>query len=220
MPRRLAGILVVLSLWGCPSFSNHLTPHPTPKGVTEVMANIDWNGLSRPGPNGFDLFSDPVLEGMIRRGLSDGADIGIKLSGVGVLLDSRLLLVHEGPVDLAVVPGAGVSYYAVAQKASHDVLEGVVRAPLLAGYRLGKVVTLVGGLHLGAQYAFNAGSLPYPEVHGATFLPGGTVGVELRMYETFAVFPEVNVITPYSLEVSHFQHPIWQGGLSLQFRIL
>jgi hypothetical protein len=207
----------LLILTGCPSYGLHLTPRPTPVGTTEVGTDIEGIGYSRPGQS--SPFSVPFLSVGARRGLIDGVDFGVKVWSLGGKLDSRIALVRSPRFDLSVVPGAKVETagYVVNK---HDVLGLGFEAPLLFGFKPSKWVTFVAGARFGARYNLNGEDLMVPaDVPPWTLLPGGTFGVELRTAETFALFPELNVLTPYNLTTNRFIRPIWQGGLEFQFRV-
>ena len=48
--------------------------------------------------------------------------------------------------------------------------------------------------------------------------PGGTFGLEYLWSDNFALFPEVTFLFPYFVDFEKFLRPVWQGGLSFQFR--
>jgi hypothetical protein len=206
-----------VAVTGCPSYGSHLTPRPTAVGTYDVGADIDAIGYSRPGES--TPFSLPFPSLGIRTGVMDGVDLGAKAWGLGIKFDSRIALVRTKSFDLSVVPGTKAeTAWLVVNK--HSVFGLGIEAPLLFGYKPSKWVTFVAGARFGARFNVNGDDLMVPaDVPPWTLLPGGNFGVELRMADTFAFFPEINVFAPYNLTTDRFMRPIWQGGLELQFRV-
>jgi hypothetical protein len=214
---RLLSSVCLLAVTGCPSYASHLVPRPTAVGTTEVGAAIEGIGYSRPGES--SPFSVPYLQLALRRGLVDGVDLGLRVWSLGANFDSRIAIVRSQSFDFSIVPGVKVEEAQLVLH-KHDVFGLGAEAPLLLGFKPSKWVTFVAGARFGARFNVNSDDAMSPaDVPPWTLLPGGTFGVELRTAETFAFFPELNIITPYNLTTDRFMRPIWQGGLEFQFRI-
>jgi hypothetical protein len=198
---------------GCATFSTHLEPRPTAKGRTEFHATADFIAFTEKSGKQQIL---PDLEIGIRYGLSEKADIGGRLFPFGAELNSRVALLLGDNLDIGIIPGASAAF--VTQSSDEaKFLALSFSMPVLFGIALGDSGTLVVGPKLGAQIATQTSS-DLEDTEGAlTLQPGGVIGVKLVLGENLALFPELNVIYPYSTNNAKFEKPMWQGGLSFQF---
>lgn len=219
MISRAAALLPCLILWtGCASFSTHLTPRPTTKGKTELDAHVNVLAYSKDDGQR-RVF--PNVELALRYGLSDTVDIGGKVNAGTVELNSRIALVLSDGFDLGIVPSAGI--VAIDTSSGHE-QAGIVTfgAPILAGVHIGSTTTLL----LGAKLSAGISTITLKDDQELTkgksgelvFYPGGVIGFELMLTETFALFPEINFLFPYLNDYKKFARPVWQGGLAFQFR--
>lgn len=206
--KQAIGALLILGT-GCASFSTHATPRPTPKGHLAMDGNIDV--LAFTDDDG-ERSITPNVELVGRYGLADTIDIGAKLNGIGLELNSRIALVLSDRFDLGIAPSVGF----VLRTASIGYLQRNVLSfgtPLLAGVHVTESLTIVSGMKFYGHLS----------THSATknelvFYPGGVIGLELWLSEHFALFPELNVLFPYDAEHDKFAKPVWQGGVAFQFR--
>jgi hypothetical protein len=73
---------------------------------------------------------------------------------------------------------------------------------------------------MGVMWVPDAAVLPTSDVGSLTLLPGAVIGTEIGFSDVFALFPELNVVSPYNFDTRRFERPIWEGGVGLRFRLL
>ena len=49
--------------------------------------------------------------------------------------------------------------------------------------------------------------------------PGGVIGFR-AVFDSFVLFPEINVHIPYDVEVDELSRVRWQAGLAVQFAVI
>jgi len=209
---------LVFSLFGCASFSTHLTPRPTPVGQTDIQANFDLLALTE---DSHKNNVGPNVEIGLRYGLSEIVDVGLKANVFGGEVNSRVLLVGQPGFDLAIIPGLGFTGGELTSGHAQAVV-ATASLPVIAGFQMGDYV-LVFGTKAYAHWALadatettNGVTTTYP---GELILyPGGVVGFLFPIRENFALFPELNVLFPYLTDEAKFARPVLQGGVAFQFR--
>lgn len=201
-------------LSGCASYSTRLSPRPIPKGETELGLAADiW--VSERKTDGRVVL--PQTEMTLRYGLSDKVDIGGKINMLGGELSAKVAVVRNDTWALAVAPGAGLQLTATNSDNQNQLLIGTFTVPVVAGVRLGESAeVIVGGklmLHVPAATGTGGGVNPGDLI----VLPGGVTGLRLILSDGFALFPEVNFLFPYNIDLERWRRPVFQGGLGFQF---
>jgi hypothetical protein len=217
-PRLSAALaLGALLLAGCPSLLTTGPARTVPKGELQetialgayrtVLITESTAGVER------DTEWMPLLEGSARWGLSDGADLGVRLGLGGASLGPRFQLVRSASVDRGVdvllEPTLGVTG-ALPSARGGIVTGGYLSLALAVGINLGQ----------GNQLVLT------PRVAGVTdrflgryLLPGGSAALAIRVAGTdlrpWMVIPECGTAPVVRASGSSFDGPVAQCALGL-----
>jgi hypothetical protein len=214
--------IILMGGTSCASFSTHLTPRPTEEGRVEVAGNIDL--LTFQEDNGTRSLG-PAPELTARYGISRFVDIGAKLHGLGLEANSRVLLLGSDSLDISLVPGAGVL---LSEVTSGHTQAGVLSFALasIAGVRLNPESMIVLGPKCYVHVATHDATTKDTRTKVTTLdraetviYPGATLGFHYQFNEALALFPEINLLSPYLTLEHKFARPVYQGGIAFQLTV-
>ncbi len=180
-------------LAGCPTPLTWTTPRTIPAGEVnhtvglEVirLTNLDDPIEDETETAGLtlDLEAPPVpfLAYLIRFGVSDEIDIGVKVStSTSFAVDFKFQVVREDVFDLALDPGIQTTV----------LLLNYLNFPILMGFNLGDIATITLAPRVSYLTSLD-------EDFGGILLYGGTAGVRLGVTDGFAVIPQVDISRPF-----------------------
>jgi hypothetical protein len=178
--------LLALLLPGCPNPQTYSPPRTLAKGESSHAIALEAYELR----SGSDRLRLPGPTYVYRHGLSDELDLGLRavnMSSLGVDLKYNFL---RSDVDLAVNPGAQFAIVGLDNDRSPFLM---LDLPLLVGINAAPEVTIV----LGGGGAFISGdALDEPETQALdeeALFARGTLGLDLRFTQRFAVHPSVTI---------------------------
>lgn len=206
-------VFISLGLWGCPNPNLYSTPRTVSPGRFSHTVALEGYGYI-----GDEQIPDdpntPVNEArkerrksylpslpsyLFRYGLLDNVDIGLHLHNVSSLgLDLKWNPVR-GLFDLALDPA--FQYFAIAGTTNQK--ENIVghlfyfHAPILLGINPSEWFSIV--LTPGVSYGLKAGSLAGEDTASTTLgaMFRGGIGFQFRVWDNFAVHPEVTVLKSF-----------------------
>ena len=196
--RLLAALAALTSLCGCASITNLKTARALDKGEYELTVAMDFGGIAADNLSGWLYY--PEFEFAGRFGVTDGFDLGFKLSSyLGVELDATVQLVR-GNFSLALASGVGFAAPLISFQDVNtgDVVSVPVHLDLLAGLSFGEGSQLVFGPGLYAFFtlAESASGDRSTNADAITLLGGGTLGVSFALSPTLRLMPEIDVYFP------------------------
>ncbi|MBL8604306.1 MAG: hypothetical protein JNK72_20435 [Myxococcales bacterium] len=184
-----------LLLLGCPNPNLYTTPRTIQPG--RFQQGVAFETFSYQQRDG-DRATLPALPTMMARyGISDQIDIGGRITALtGFGLDLKWNFLRSQTLDLAADPGFQVYPIGFSSGDSGGaVAVGYVNFPLVAGLNLGQHVTLLAS----AGFTWGFGSVTDGDRVGS-FASGAIgrfgVGGNFRLSQSFALHPEVTVLTP------------------------
>jgi hypothetical protein len=207
----LSGMLLCAP--GCLSGARNLGAATTPLGTTEVGVSVNALAFE----HGRERAYLPNPELTFRKGAGENWDWGGRLTLLGLELGTRHRLVDRSPWTVSLAPSAGAWYVPVTNNSTEPV-NFQLGALGLVDYRLGRVVTLTGGASMSGAFA---GPLTVLRGHfaGSSLLavPGGSLGVALRLKPNLELRAEGGVELPYDLGDGRRQ-TTGHAGLTLRWR--
>lgn len=201
--------LVLLALAGCGSFSHHLTARPTPVGKVDLGVNLGVIAGQR-GLDNYVVLPNPEIA--VRAGIADGVDFGGKVNVLGGEMSTRVRIL-EGELDLALAPALGFIFSTFTSEETESILVSG-KLPVLVGVHFGDILSLIGGASFLVHVSIGSEASDDTDV---LIYPGGTLGLNIQIIELIALFPEVNVFVPYSIDLERWRKPIFQGGVAVRF---
>ena len=218
LPLLLLPAAVVVS--GCPTASSLSSARTLDRGAVEVtVAPTVINGIALgqndDGQTTSSVVGVPSAEAHIRYGISDRVEIGAKLYLGGFAGHLKLGLIRSETADdgfnLSFDPG--LSYAGIG---AGGVGVGVVYLylPVLAGYRFGgheltfgpRLVPVLAGVTVGSGSG-----------NGMVVLGGGSLGISLRLGDSFRLHPELSLLAPLNQDPSDSQGAMAQFSLGFSF---
>lgn len=189
--RRIAQTAFALALAGCPAAQTWTTARTVAPGRFEHTVGVDFVGVTIEDRSvaGETAIDDPGLVGVpfvgyvLRVGLTDGLDAGLKLSSTGAFaLDAKVQLLRGRVLALALDPGALAPF-------RFDYV--YLNLPILLSLEVGNGFTVT--LYPKSSYVV----VIDPDTDNAIdgLLVGGGLGVQIRILPGFAVTPAVEVLT-------------------------
>ena len=200
----------LLTLLGCMTFSRvhgakTLEPGQMEGGLAMAVRTSDDPSFPIPIPQG------PV---MIRAGIVDDLDMGVRMYLLGAGVDLRYRFLQTGRWHFAVNPGAG----AILQPSilNPTDLGGIeVQAPLLAEYEIKDWFSVSGGIGLVYRDRLNVGFDGRPIWRHDVYGGGGLRLEARRRIFVIGLFGDV-----LGAPTRHTNAPVLAGGLDLKFRML
>lgn len=214
----LLGLVAVVST-GCPTASSLTSARTLDKGTLEfTVAPTFINAVSVRNDEGQAVASTvgiPSAEAQMRYGINDNLEVGAKLwlGGFAGHLKVGLLRSESETEGFNLSFDPGVSYAGIGGTgAGVGVL--YLYLPVLAGYRFDgheiiigpRIVPVLAGVTLGS----GTGS-------GMTVLAGGSMGVSLRLGESFRLHPEISLLSPVNQDGSDGAGAVAQLSLGFSF---
>lgn len=211
--------LVGVVLTGCPTASSLSSARTLDKGTVEfTFAPTFLNGVSVRNEDGQATSSTvgvPTAEAHVRYGITDTVEIAGKLyfGGFAGHLKIGLLRPESGMDGFNLSIDPGLSYAGVGGAGAGI---GVVYLylPVLAGYRFDgheltfgpRLVPVLAGVTIGG----GTGS-------GMLVLGGGSLGLSLRLGESFRLHPEISILSPLNQNTAEGADAIAQLSLGFSF---
>jgi hypothetical protein len=217
--QRSRAILAVgaLLLAGCPSLLTTGPARTVPQGETQATIALGAyrTVLVTDGTGGVERYGQwmPLVDGGMRHGLSDGADLGFRLGLGGISLGPHFQLVRsasvERGVDVLLEPTLGVT--GVLPSANGGLVSGgYLSLAVAVGINLGQGNQLVLTPRLAAVT---------DRYLGRYLLPGGSAALAIRVAGTDArpwlVIPECGTAPVVGGSQSSFDGPVVQCALGL-----
>lgn len=180
----LASVLA-LATTGCPSLGLHQGTEPVANGKYQLGASV-----------GGALFYDvpqqvrtpaPSVEVSLRRGVSENADVQLKLYTLGLDVGAKYRVLR-GDWSMAVLPMLGASRFGDTTTTSSSLFVWG-HLPLLIGRRVSPTAQINFGPRMLYGYFFPAAG---GSAHGLSV--GGFFNIEMRMTERVRLVPEVSLL--------------------------
>ncbi len=217
-PLRIAApVAAVLFLCGCPNPNAYTTPRTlNPGDLQWQVAAEGWGAtFNETVPNttvgvhtvSTSIFTPTLPTFGIRYGITDGFDLGARLSNLDSLsVDGKIRLV-KGTVDLAVDPGLQAFYLSVSsgtdasnQTVTTSAAIFYFHLPLLVGFNLSEKFSIVvspGVTYAVATTAINSGNDQQQAAASTGLMARGGIGVDWRLSKKFAIHPEVTFLKSF-----------------------
>jgi hypothetical protein len=191
----LAGIGLLLC--GCPNPNTYTVPRTLDPGEMQATLSPELFGFHYRSNTGSVTGLTPTAPSFgVRYGLSDGVELGGRLSSMSSpVVDAKIQLVR-GVVDVAIDPGVQLLYLFVSGSTETEFLFNLY-GPVLVGINLSRSVTLVASPGVGYGLATSRlnGATNIQTAAGAAGFTGRIgFGVDIRTGKRFAVHPEVTVM--------------------------
>ncbi len=204
MPLRLLLPLLLLCC-GCVSMNRFGTARTLPAGEANTSVTFDAMLATAPGMEQADVTSFVAPHLRHNRGLAPGTELVLDLGLPGTLgADVKVELYRGGAIDLAVAPGASMSW--LGRTASS--FGGEVHLPVLADVVVAPWLVLVPQASVGWLAAKEEASSELRHSPAA----GGGLGLYLRVADTFSVQPVAS--TTVELDTLYAHH---RFGLAFSF---
>jgi hypothetical protein len=192
--RHLAALAALLSASGCASFARFDSPRTAPPGTREVLFTPSvYLGRSDGTAFNTDL--------IIRMGLGERSDVGVRFDLLGVAADLKLQLARASDptsgVDLAVAPlvgyGSDTAWQGSSGSSSQNSWNWQVGLPVLVGINLGSYQVVVSPELLYQRVA----ALPEGILDaGGTLAVGKVGGTGFSIYPVVAVWKALDARHP------------------------
>jgi hypothetical protein len=192
----LAGIALVLC--GCPNPNTYTVPRTLDPGELQATLSPEIFAFRYVNKSGSLSGVTPTAPSFgMRYGLSDGVELGGRLSSMASpIFDGKIQLVR-GVVDVAVDPGAQLLYLYVNGSSQTEFLLHLY-GPLLVGINVSPSLTLVAAPGVGYALATSRLSSSTSAAEIAAGAAGFTgrigFGVDIRTGRRSAIHPEVTVM--------------------------
>ncbi len=222
MKRRLALLPALALLTGCPSFSTMGTARTMPKGKGQLfvapgaMVLQDFQRDTTTGRS--DSFGMPTVEFGGRYGVTDGAEVGAKVSLLGAELDTKFALrrseTADAGLDVALAPAVSIYPF---RSGDTNATYAWVHLPLLLGVNVGGSQLVIGPRVSGMIIAGGGESVR------ALWL-GGSLGFAWKVGDGFRLLPELSMAYPASVSIGSVsatnlepRGALFQGSLGFLF---
>lgn len=211
---------------GCANPNTYATPRSLPKGAATFLVAPEVSAFSGElrGSSDFARVLPTLPTVGIRYGLSDEVDVGARLANLTTTsADVKWNFLRSPAFDAAVAPGLqlyvvpGVGDSDVSENVSDDIPVAILHAPLLLGFNVSpvfSVITSVGLSYGFAEVPSNAASdIELSQVLSGLF---GRLGLafDLRLSESFALHPELTVLRGFGDSEGFL---VMTGGLGFVF---
>ncbi len=214
-------ILVSILASACASVSTMQTPAVVPEG--EVRWAISSSGAG--GSGDVSASAEPNFEAMVRYGVAENFDIGLKLNFLGAQASAKYQFIKSTDFDLAIGIEAGYQWVRTSgtEKPTSHVLE--FQLPILMEYHFNEYIGLAFGPKFLGLYTIEGekgdGDLPRTDIWSeerSGFYVGLMVGLPLRLTEGVWFMPEINVYSnAYDKAEDSFSNALWQASVSVFF---
>lgn len=190
---------ILMSLPGCPSVNTYTVPRSVPrKGMVYTIAAPELVGVTnKSGATDGTVIWAPTF--VARIGVSDSVDIGMRAGNMSSIGGDAKILLHKGPVDVAINPALHAYGVTESQKqgTGKERSATYLHAPFLVGFNVDDTVTFV--LTPGLSYAYAVGDRgPFTAVDKAFIRTGVAarlgLGIDIHGSERFAVHPEITAM--------------------------
>ncbi|HEY7724441.1 MAG TPA: hypothetical protein VH880_03855 [Anaeromyxobacteraceae bacterium] len=213
----LAVAPLAAALAGCPSFSTMGLARTVPKDTNQIYIAPTVVGTTVRTSSGgqYETLTLPQFEIGVRRGVTDGVEIGGKIWLLGGAFDAKFQLARGG-LDVAVDPA--VSW--IGFKSGSDGFNIVsVYLPILFGVNLSPGTQLVLTPKAISQFYFASGGSSSGSAN--VLFTGGSVGLAFKLGETTWILPEATVLYPVlnpgqSSSLS-YDGVVFQAGVGILF---
>jgi hypothetical protein len=186
----IRAVVVVVAVGGCATTLESTSARTLAPGTYEVSGALGATAAYLPGGDSSGPL--PLVAIGVRRGITDGIDVGAKLSPTGAELDVKVQLLREDRGwSIAVAPGAGYMFPVLASVVTAEV-------PVLVGY------TFAGGHELVLGSSATALIGPYDRASFDVMF-GTSLGFAWRMSSRWRVMPEVTATRTV-------RDPVWGAG--------
>jgi len=192
----LAGISVFLC--GCPNPNTYTVPRTLDPGELQATLSPELFGFHYKSNTGSVTGITPTAPSFgMRYGLSDGVELGGRLSGMASPVVDGKIQLARGVIDVAIDPGAQLLYLYVNGSTETEFLLNLY-GPVLVGINLSPSITLVAtpgvGYGLATSHLTRSSSNAEIAAGAAGFMGRIGFGVDIRTGRRFAVHPEVTVM--------------------------
>lgn len=220
--RHLSALLAlgILLFSGCPNPALMHGARTVGQGHHEFTAAIGVIGLDTRYLGGEGTAAGaiaPNAEVMYRGGVTDYFDIGVSLTGLGMInLDFKFELFDTDIVTLAVDPGVGGVFLGVG-----DVATGYLQLqmPFMVDIHAHEVVSIQMGAKYSGFYSF-ASQESLGTADAFTHWMGGTLGLRFNINESYAVMPYGGFMMPLAGAANGLENiAIWSGGIGFIYRL-
>jgi hypothetical protein len=214
--RIAASVAAVVCLCGCPNPNAYTTPRTLNPGALQwQVAAEGWGAtFNQPVPNSsgvgvhtesVSIFTPTLPSFGIRYGLSDGFELGARVSNLDSLSGDLKVRLLKSTFDLAVDPGVQFYYLSVSttdasnQNVSESAAVFYFHLPVLLGVNFSEGFSVV--LSPGVTYALatatvNAGNNTQQAAGSTGLMARGGIGFDIRFSKKFALHPEFTVLNP------------------------
>ncbi len=215
------GLIVVsgvLLLAGCPNPALMHGARTVGKGHHEITSAVAVVGLDTRylgGEGEADLIA-PTADIMYRGGVTDYFDIGVSLTGSGMLnLDLKFELMDTEYVSLALDPGVGGVFLGLGGIGAGYLQ---IQAPFMLDVHASDVVTISMAAKYSGFYSF--ASADSMSSDSFTHWMGGTFGLRFNITEEYGLMPYGGFMKPLAgLETGLDDITIWSAGLGFIYRM-
>lgn len=218
--KRLIALLPALALAaGCPSFTTMGTARTVKRDTTQVWVAPEFMGMTVDSGDGNEAFSVPQFEFGMRRGVTDGIDIGAKLWLLGMAIDGKFQLLRsptgDSGIDVAISPGLGWLGFNSGDE-GFNVVTGYLSLPVGINVPGGSQFVLTPKAIYQRYMARSSGSGGDVGI----FFVGGSAGFAWKL-GTMYILPEISIMQPAAQgsagDAVYYDGVVFQGGIGLLF---
>ncbi len=204
---QFGALLAVVGATGCMSMTGLTGARAVGEGDLHVALGVSL----MPAFGDDEAVGMPVMDVIVRVGLGGGADLGLRLNSVAMLLvDAKVELAKDGDAAVAVMPGLGVSLAPLLTKrASGRGTFLQLDLPVLVDVRASDEVTVT----LAPRYTL----LWAPGSGGLNHLAGGELDVRLQVSDNAALVPFAATLFGLGEDDSVLE-AVGQYGLGIDFK--
>lgn len=211
-----------LFLGGCASFSTMSTARTVAPDTTQTWVAPEFVGMTidTGSGSGNEAISVPQFEVGVRRGISDGVELGAKLWLLGAAFEGKFQLLRsateDAGIDVALAPAIGWLGFNSGDGDGFNVVTGYLSLPVGVNMAGGSQLVLTPKAiyqRYMAKSGADTGSV------SIMFL-GGSAGFALKVGTTY-ILPEISVMQPVvqgdAGESMYYDGVVFQGGVGLLF---
>jgi hypothetical protein len=198
----LAAALAASLGTGCASFTSMQTASVVPEGKVRGFVAPETVGIvTSDSSSGSSSTFVPQLEAGVRVGLGHGWDIGAKAWLLGFAVDGKFELLNAGGNILSVGPGVGYFGANSSTTGSSDSLNIITfYLPLYYGLKLGEHELVISPKAIDQLVLGNGtDSSGKTSSSGNLLWLGGSVGIALKVGQSFRLVPEISVMYPAAI---------------------
>lgn len=224
---RVIGFAVLtLTLGGCPSFYNMGTARPVAEGQMEFHSTLAYNGIAagtltpaaetdsstqsatQESPDADVSIMLPIIDVGYRMGIAENMDFGVAVKNIGNLrFDLKIALLDTEQLTVSVAPEVGGLFIGAGESSVGYVQYDL---PLLVDFHPNDKLTVTLAAKYSGVFSFAGG-----ETSGIANLVGGTVGLNIKLGDSFALHPYAGVTLSMDQDVITFPH----GGIGARFSL-